>query len=104
MTRPIRIAEGDTLDEKDLMTLVCRRTGGKELSIHETENPLGDIMIAGSETVASTLAAISHHVVRAPRISEQLARDIRHHFPPGKGINLETVAKLLLPNAFISSL
>ncbi|ESZ94230.1 hypothetical protein SBOR_5364 [Sclerotinia borealis F-4128] len=94
-----RQAQGETPGKKDLMTYFTDRGDGKGLSIAETENAIGDIMIAGSETVASTLAAICYHIVRNSEAYRLLTTEIRQSFDREQSIIASAVAELLCLNA-----
>jgi len=97
-----RIEEGDSPDKNDLMTFVHRRPDKKSLSLTEMENALGDFMIAGSETVATTLTSVIYHLLKAPRISQQLTLELRNTAHYASEITSDTVAELPLLNAVIN--
>ncbi|KAM0302174.1 hypothetical protein ACHAO8_011613 [Botrytis cinerea] len=96
-----RQAQGETPGKNDLMTHFTDRENGKALSIIETENAIGDIMIAGSETVASTLAAICYQIVRNPEANRLLAAEVRQTFDREEEIGASAVAELPYLNAVL---
>ena len=98
-----RLAEGEKADQNDLMAWVARRTGqGKTLSPAEAENALGDFMIAGTETVASSVIAALYHLLRVPTIKAELESEIRHAFRREEDITVAGVGELKLLNAVIN--
>ncbi|PQE04965.1 Cytochrome P450 protein [Rutstroemia sp. NJR-2017a BBW] len=97
-----RQSQGETPGKNDLMTYFTERGDGKGLSIVETENAIGDIMIAGSETVASTLSAVCHHIVKNSGAYEQLVEEIRGGFEREKDITASATAELPFLNAVIN--
>lgn len=96
-----RLAEPDTDTRNDLMKYASLRKN-KGLSLSETENSIGDMMIAGSETVASTLAAITYHLVRTPGACRVLTQEIRGCFKTEIEINMSGVSGLPYLNAVIN--
>lgn len=62
--------------KNDLLTYVHRRMENKSLLPQEIENSLGDFIITGSETVATTLTAISFHLVRHQDVFQQLNEEL----------------------------
>lgn len=97
-----RIDEGDTIEKNDLMTFVCRRTDGKGLSISEAENSLGDFMVAGSETVATTLAALFYHLSRDSQAAQKLIEELQRHFDNESSITGKELSELPFLNAVIN--
>ena len=96
-----RLAEGDRQQGNDLMKYANLRTN-KGLTLPETENSIGDMMIAGSETVASTLAAVFYHLTRSPSTYQDLAKDLRGKFNRQTEINITAVSDLPFLNAVIN--
>lgn len=97
-----RLDEGDNPDKNDLMTFVHRRSDKKALSLVEIENALGDFMVAGSETVATTLAALFYHLARAPDVSRQLNVEILKAVNHESEITGSLVSELPYLNAAIN--
>lgn len=97
-----RAAETEAAGKKDLMYYFLHRKNGKGLSIDETGNAIGDMMVAGSETVASTLTAICYHLKRNPRANEKVMSEIRLDFEDEKEITVPRVAKLEYLNVVIN--
>jgi cytochrome P450 len=98
-----RFDEGENPAKNDLMTYVYRylQTEKKGLSLIETENAFGDFMIAGSETVATTLAAAFFHLTRHPDILQQLNQELLSAVKQESGITLSVVSELPFLNAVI---
>lgn len=97
-----RLAEGEVNDSNDFMRYAKLRKDGKGLSLAETENAIGDMMIAGSETVASTLAAVFYQLIKHPKILHIVTKEVREAFEDKMEMSMETVATLPLLNAVIS--
>ncbi|MCJ1265173.1 hypothetical protein MMC22_005048 [Lobaria immixta] len=96
-----RLAEGDVPGKNDYMTLICRQGDEKGLSSAEIQAAFIDLFMANSETVATALAAIIFHLVRAPDI-KHLTSEIRQKFPKESDITVNQVAVLPLLNAVIN--
>ena len=96
-----RLAEGERQQGNDLMKYANLRTN-KGLTLPETENSIGDMMIAGSETVASTLAAVFYHLTRSPSAYQDLAKELRGKFNRQTEITISAVSDLPFLNAVIN--
>ncbi|MCJ1237850.1 hypothetical protein MMC14_005837 [Varicellaria rhodocarpa] len=96
-----RLKEGDVNNKNDLMSLVCRSHSENNLLLPEIENSLSDFMIAGSETIATTLTSIFYFLVRDPEIHRQVSNEVRNSFPREADITTDSVAELSLLNAVI---
>lgn len=54
---------------------------GKETSQSEIEENAMTIIVAGSETTASLLLAVSHHVMMNPEMLRGVSEEVRTAFP-----------------------
>ncbi|KAJ8068151.1 hypothetical protein OCU04_003722 [Sclerotinia nivalis] len=87
----------------DLMTYFSlARADGRGLTVTETENAIGDIMIAGSETVATTLTSILYHLVRNADAHKVLTSEVRGAFKNGNDITIQAVTNMEFLNAVIN--
>ncbi|EDN92872.1 hypothetical protein SS1G_08737 [Sclerotinia sclerotiorum 1980 UF-70] len=87
----------------DLMTYFSlARADGRGLTATETENAIGDIMIAGSETVATTLTSIVYHLVRNTDAHRVLTSEVRGAFKDGNDITIQAVTNMEYLNAVIN--
>lgn len=97
-----RATQTEIPNKTDLMAYFLNRTNDKGLSIVETENAIGDLMVAGSETVASTLTAICYHLVWNSEARHTVTTEIRLAFGEERDITTERVANLPYLNAVIN--
>ncbi|KAF7865973.1 hypothetical protein EAF04_006136 [Stromatinia cepivora] len=87
----------------DLMTYFSlARADGRGLTITGTENTIGDIMIAGSETVATTLTSILYHLVKNADAHRVLTSEVRGAFKDGNDITIQAVTNMEFLNAVIN--
>ena len=98
-----RLEGGEKAGARDLMGWVARSTGGsKTLLPTEAENAVGDFMIAGTETVASTTMAAIYHLIKHPQIMDELRAEIRGICPKAvDNIDVKKLEDLKLLNAVI---
>ncbi|KAI9641384.1 hypothetical protein NHQ30_010186 [Ciborinia camelliae] len=99
-----RLTSGPPSDQKrsDLMAYFSlARADNRGLTIAETENAIADIMIAGSETVATTLTSILYHLVRNHDAYNTLASEVRS-FKNEKDITIPAVTNMEWLNAVIN--
>lgn len=100
-----RLNSGPPPDHKysDLMTYFSlTRADNRGLTVTETENAIVDIMIAGSETVATTLTSIVYHLVRNSDAHDALTNEIREAFKDGDDITIQAVTNMKFLNAVIN--
>ena len=85
----------------DFMTYVLRYNDEKGMSIPEIETTFRTLVVAGSETTATALSGIMHHLLKNPQIHYRLTDAIRSAFKHESEIISENVSKLPLLNAVI---
>ena len=97
-----RLDEGEVSNKKDFVTFASRHNDEKGLSKQEMGNSFADIIVAGSETVTTTLTAITFYMTRSPEIGKRLTDEVRNSFQKETDITGEKVAELPYVNAAIS--
>ncbi len=79
--RIVRRSERGT-ERQDFMSHWLRNNkDGKEMSQSEIEENAMTIIVAGSETTASLLSAVSHHVMMNPEMLRGVSEEVRTAFP-----------------------
>ncbi|KAI1463617.1 cytochrome P450 [Daldinia caldariorum] len=73
----------------------------KKMTIPEIEATMSVLIIAGSETTATTLCGICNHLVQNPTQLKQLEQEIRSRFQSDKQITLHAIQNLPFLNAVI---
>lgn len=99
-----RLTSGPPPDQKcsSLMTYFSlARADNRGLSVTETKNAIGDIMIAGSETVATSLTSILYHLAKNAAAHATLVSEIETRFKYGNDITIQAVADMEWMNAVI---
>ena len=98
-----RLAEGDNPHKPDFITWLCRfsNTDNVGMSIPEIESNVGTILIAGSETTATSITGIIFELLKHPESFAELAREIREKFRYECDINSQSTQKLTFLNAVI---
>ena len=97
-----RLEEGDTPGKDDLMAWIVRRTGdGKELTTAEAENALSDFLLAGTETVASTMVAVLYYLCQSPEVKAHLEKEVRTAFTNKVDIGIHNTENLEYLNAVV---
>ncbi|KAF3002231.1 hypothetical protein E8E14_004500 [Neopestalotiopsis sp. 37M] len=79
-------------DRKDFMSYLLRDREG--VSSIQMAAHASDFVIAGSETTASTLAALFYYVLRTPAVRQRLESEILSSFTSYDDINATTAASL----------
>lgn len=99
-----RLEERSGPEREDLMEWAARNTGShKALSPQEAENSVGDFMVAGTETIASTVVAALQFLLQAPAVMTALQAEIRNAAAEGEqSVGVERLAVLELLNAVIN--
>ncbi|MCJ1388165.1 hypothetical protein MMC18_001010 [Xylographa bjoerkii] len=90
-----------TPDTPDFMGSVLRADGEKGMSVPEIESSFPLILIAGSETTATSLTGMGFHLVQNPHVWAQLAAEVRA-FTTEAELNYASTEKMPYLNAFIS--
>ncbi|MCJ1405417.1 hypothetical protein MMC11_008645 [Xylographa trunciseda] len=85
----------------DFMGSVLRADGEKGMSIPEIESSFPLILIAGSETTATSLTGMGFHLVQNPHVWAQLAAEVRA-FETEVELNYASTEKMPYLNAFIA--
>lgn len=74
----------------------------QSMTMPEIESTLNSILVAGSETTATTLAGIINKLVQHPRVLQRLVLEVRGKFPREEDITMAATKDLLYLNACIS--
>ena len=74
---------------------------GKGMTMPEIESTFSILIIAGSETVGTTLSGITNYLTQTPSALEKLNREIRHTFIEESQITITALKELLYLNAVI---
>lgn len=85
----------------DFMDYVLRHNDEKGMSLPEIEATFNILVVAGSETTATTLAGIMNYLLKDVAILESLVREIRGSFASASEITAERVSKLAYLNMVI---
>lgn len=98
-----RLTEGDNPHKPDFITWLCRFNNTEKvgMSIPEIESNIGTILIAGSETTATSITAIIFELLKHPYEFCKLVREIRGTFSHECDINSSSTQKLTFLNAVI---
>ena len=97
-----RLAQGDTdAQRSDFMACVIRHNNEKGMSIPEIKATFRVLVVAGSETTATTLSGIINNLLRDQHIYHTLATEVRSSFSHEAEITADRVNKLEYLNAVI---
>ncbi|KAL9583824.1 MAG: hypothetical protein Q9203_004916 [Teloschistes exilis] len=88
-------------DRKDFMTRILENRDPKEISDLQLAAHASDFVVAGSETTATTLSAISYYLIRTPRVRKLLQDEIRTSFKSYDEIDATSTAPLKYLDAVI---
>lgn len=83
-----------TWRNSDFMAQVLRHNNEKGMSIAEIEATFNILVVAGSETTATTLAGIMNYLLKDSKIFQHLINEIRVSFASSSEITLERVSRL----------
>ncbi|MCJ1392220.1 hypothetical protein MMC18_005087 [Xylographa bjoerkii] len=96
-----RIKQGDDPRKPDFMSYVLRYNDEKGMTVPEIEATFSTLIIAGSETTATALSGIVHHLFKSLKSLEELTIEIRSSFKRDSDITLDHVTRLPFLNAVI---
>jgi hypothetical protein len=88
-------------DQADFLSFILRQNNEKGLNQAEIEVDSSILIIAGSETTATTLSGTTYYLTRSPEVLSKLNTEIRSAFPTEDEINILSVQKLRYLNACI---
>ena len=101
-----RINQGILEERKDLLSYILKNRGEKDgLSDKEIAANCGFLLIAGSETTATALSAVTYYLLKTPEALQKITDEIRKAFSDERDINfLNAAARLPYTLAcFVSS-
>ena len=89
-------------ETRDLVDFAVRGAKkGKELSLVEAENAIGDFMMAGTEAVATVVVAAVHHLTGNAQVMVELREELRAAAVEGPPVDFRVLAECNLLNAVI---
>lgn len=87
----------------DFMTPIIElNTDMQIMSLAEIESTFSLLVVAGSETTATTLSGITNHLIQNPSVMQSLVSEIRGAFKAEKDITMESLRHLPYLGAVIS--
>ncbi len=90
-------------ERHDFMTPVIElNTDMQKMSLPEIESTFSLLVVAGSETTATTLSGIINHLIQNPPVMQSLVSEIRGAFKEEEDITLESIRELPYLGAVIS--
>jgi len=91
-----RIARKDTITRKDFMNYILQenKQGTTGMTLPEIQETAVILIIAGSETTATTLSALLYFILRHPRVYRRMVAEIRERFTNYESINMVTTNDL----------
>ncbi|RGP78900.1 cytochrome p450 [Fusarium longipes] len=83
-------------ERPDFINAMIKRTGasGQEMSFEELASNAGILILAGSETTATLLTAVTYYLTTNPRTLEKLSNEVRSSFKSESEINMASVQRL----------
>ena len=78
----------------DFMAYVLRYNDEKGMTVPEIEATIPFLVLAGSETTATTLAGVTNCLVNNPEVLQRLVNEIRGSFARQEEITFESISKL----------
>jgi cytochrome P450 len=94
-----RISRKDT--RKDFMTRILEQRNPDEVSDLQLAAHASDFVLAGSETTATALSAITYYLLRTPEVMQRLKDEIRGAFKSYSEINSQATLSLQYLRAVI---
>ncbi|KAG8530972.1 uncharacterized protein KY384_004329 [Bacidia gigantensis] len=86
-----RIDDGIDSQRNDFMTYVQRYNDDRSMSVPEIKSTFRVLVVAGSETTATTLAAIMNFLLQFPDVNKILVKEIRESFKYSTDITSDRV-------------
>ena len=87
----------------DFMTPIIElNTDMQKMSLPEIESTFSLLVVAGSETTATTLSGIINHLIQNPPVMQSLVSEIRGAFKEEKDIKVDSIRELPYLGAVIS--
>lgn len=88
-------------DRPDFTTYILRYSDERAMTQKEVEANAGILILAGSETTATTLAAATFYLLKNPVVHRKLIEEVRGTFATQDDINFLSVARLPYLNGVI---
>ncbi|KAG8157364.1 hypothetical protein KVR01_012748 [Diaporthe batatas] len=95
-----RVKQGDT-GRADFFSHLLRRGGGESISELQLQSQASILIVAGSETTSSFLAATCYLLLKNPDTLAHLTREVRSKFPLVESIRADALAELPYLNSII---
>lgn len=97
----IEAQQKQTWRSTDFMAHVLRHNDEKGMTLSEIESTFNILVVAGSETTATTLAGIMNYLLKDSTVLEPLVHEIRGSFASSSEITSDRVSRLPYLNAVI---
>lgn len=97
----IAAQQNHTWGNADFMAHVLRHNDEKGMSLPEIESTFNILVLAGSETTATSLAGIVSYLMKDPMVLERLVHEIRSAFALSSEITADRAGRLPYLNAVI---
>lgn len=88
-------------ERPDIFGLVLKHETGSKMPRHEMHANADLLMIAGTETTATTLSGLTYNLLTNIGPMEKLTREIRESFRSADEITIDTLPKLPVSNAHV---
>ena len=82
------------VERPDFMSNIRTLDGKDKITKPETYSTTGFLVVAGSETTASLLSAVTYYLYMNPEVREKAVQELHQAYTSGKEINLLSVGKL----------